>query len=137
MRMAFGNSSAAVFQIHFAPSPISTCRFAAANPNRRAARKSRSANGDGIGSTSFDRALSIAAVCRAEPASRSGKPVFGSLRSAVWNTATFASHASLRFQRVPRQHPVRHRDSVRFGCGKPSAYAGIAMTLQPQPPPAH
>ena len=91
MRMAFGNSSAAVFQIHLAPSPITTCRFAAANPNRFAARQRRSANGDSFGSASFDRALSIAAVWRAEPASRSGSPVFGLLRSAVRNTATFAS----------------------------------------------
>ena len=90
MQTAFGNSSATVFQIHFAPSPTTTCRCAAANPNRCAARHSRCANGDGCGSASFDRALSIAAVCRAEPASRSGRPVLG-FRAAVWNTATFAS----------------------------------------------
>ena len=36
---------------------------------------------------SFDRALSN----RRRVPRRTGKPVFGSLRSAVWNTATFAS----------------------------------------------
>ena len=95
MQTAFGNSSAAAFQIHFAPSATTTCRFAAANPNRSAARQSRRANADGSASTSLDAALSaalsIAAVCRAEPASRSGRPVFGFRHSAVWNTATFAS----------------------------------------------
>ena len=67
------------------------CRFAAANPNRSAARQSRRANADGSASTSLDAALSIPAVRRAEPASRSGRPVFGFRRSAVWNTATFPS----------------------------------------------
>ena len=91
MQTAFGNSSAAAFQIHFAPSATTTCRFAAANPNRSAARQSHRANADGSASTSLDAALSIAAVCRAEPASRSGRPVFAFRRSAVWNTATLAS----------------------------------------------
>ena len=40
-----------------------------------------------FGSMSFDRALSN----RRRVPRRTGKPVFGSLRSAVWNTATFAS----------------------------------------------
>ncbi len=91
MQIAFGNSSATVFQIHFAPSAITTCRFARANPNRTAARHRRLANGDGSGSASFDPALSIAAECRAEPASRFGRPVFASLPSAVYSVATFAS----------------------------------------------
>ena len=54
-------------------------------------RASRRANADGSASTSLNAALSTAAVCRAEPASRSGRPVRGFRRSAVWNTATFAS----------------------------------------------
>ena len=96
-----------MFQIHFAPSPMATRRFALAKPNSFAARQTRPPNGDGSGSASRDAALSIAADTRTEPAFRCGSPVLLSRPSAVWNVATLASRVFAGPPSPPRPAPRR------------------------------
>ena len=52
-------------------------------------------------------------MCRAEPASRSARPVFGSFRSAVWNTATFASRVFDGLPSSPRPRVAPHHRHAR------------------------
>ena len=63
--MAAGNCSPARFQIHSAPSPMTTRRAAVSKPRRRASRYARCANGEGSGSVPRLAALSMAALQRA------------------------------------------------------------------------
>ena len=60
--MAPGNCSADRFQIHSAPSPMTTRRAAVSKPRRRASRYARCANGEGSGSVGRLAALSTAAL---------------------------------------------------------------------------
>ena len=87
-----GRCSAAKFQIHEAPSPSTTRRWARSTPRRCSSRTTRAANGDGSRSMSRLAMLSMAASQDAEPGSRHGWPC-ASCRSADQTVTRFTSRA--------------------------------------------